>query len=236
MSIEGILIGLLVLAIGAAFAFYGFRVFLILLPIWGFFAGFLLGANGVAALLGGADPGFFATASGWVVGFLLGLLFAVLAYLYYWVAVILLGGALGYQLTIGLLQWIGFDGDGLIAFVLAIIVGAVFAVGFFVLRMPAVLVIVATAIIGAGAMVAGVVVGLGLVPEEKLDQVFDSGIFGVYNLSDIGIVWAIAAVALAFAGAIYQTRTVADMSAAISAESYMNPGIDKQPPSGGAPA
>ncbi len=47
--------------------------------------------------------------TGWVVGFLLGLLFAVLSYLYYWVAVILLGGALGYQLTIGVLQWIGFD-------------------------------------------------------------------------------------------------------------------------------
>ena len=158
------------------------------------------------------------------------------SYLYYWVAVILLGGALGYQLTIGLLQWIGFDGEGLISFVLALIVGAVFAVGFFLLHMPAVLVIVATAIIGAGAMVAGVVVGLGIVPEEKLDQVFDSGIFGVYNLSDLGVVWIIAAIALAFAGAIYQTRTVADMSAAITAESYMNPGIDNQPPSGAAPA
>lgn len=239
MSIEGILIGLLVLAIGAAFAFWGFRVFLILLPIWGFFAGFLLGANGVTALLGGADPGAFATISGWIVGFLLGLLFAVLSYLYYWVAVILLGGALGYQLTVGVLAWIGFSDDGLIGlagFVLALIVGAVFAVGFFLLHMPAVLVIVATAIIGAGAMVAGVVVGLGIVPEEKLQLVFDSGIFGVYNLGDLGIVWAIAAIALAFAGAIYQTRTVADMSAAITAESYMNPGIDNQPPSGAAPA
>ena len=32
-----------------------------------------------------------------VVGFILGLVFAVLSYLYYWVAVILLGGALGYH-------------------------------------------------------------------------------------------------------------------------------------------
>ena len=85
-------------------------------------------------------------------------------------------------------------------------------------------------------MVAGVVVGLGIVPEDKLHLVFDSGIFGVYNLSDLGIIWAIAAIALAFAGAIYQTRTVADMSAAITADSYMNPGIDKQPPSGATPA
>ena len=49
----------------------------------------------------------------------------MLSYLYYWIAVILLGGALGYQLTIGLLQWIGFDADGIIAFILALIGWAV---------------------------------------------------------------------------------------------------------------
>ncbi len=143
ITINGILLGLLALAIGLAFCFYGFRVFLVLLPIWGFFAGFLLGANAMTALFGDA---FLATATGWVVGFLLGLLFAVLSYLYYWIAVILLGGALGYQLTLGVLQWISPDFDGFIAFILALIVGAIFAVGFFLLHMPAVLVIVATAI------------------------------------------------------------------------------------------
>ena len=141
ITLQGLLLGALAIGIGLAFAFWGFRVFLILLPIWGFFAGFIFGANGVDYLLG---DGFLATTTGWVVGFLLGLLFAVLSYLYYWVAVILLGGALGYQLTMGLLHWIGFEADGI----------------------------------------------------------------------------------LAFAGAIYQTRTIADMSAAISADSYMNPGLD----------
>ena len=84
ITIEGILLGLLAVAIGLAFCFYGFRVFMVLLPIWGFFAGFLLGANAMTALFGDA---FLATATGWVVGFLLGLLFAVLSYLYYWIAV-----------------------------------------------------------------------------------------------------------------------------------------------------
>jgi hypothetical protein len=228
ITIEGLLLGIFAIAIGLAFAFYGFRVFLVLLPIWGFFAGFLLGANGIQYLFGEA---FLATATGWVVGFLLGLLFAVLSYLYYWVAVILLGGALGYQLTIGLLQWIGFEGDGIIAFILAIIVGAVFAVGFFLLHMPAVLVIVASALTGAGATVAGVIVALGLVPYTALQH----GIVGAYNLHDLSFVWAIAAFALAIAGAVYQTRTMADMSAAITADKYMNPGVGN-PPAGGAAA
>jgi len=219
ITLEGLLLGALAVGIGLAFAFWGFRVFLVLLPIWGFFAGFLLGANGVEYIFGDA---FLATATGWVVGFLLGLLFAVLSYLYYWVAVILLGGALGYQLTIGLLQWIGFDADGIFAFILAIAGGAVFAVGFFLLRMPAVLVIVATSITGAGATIAGIAIGLGIIDYQELS----SGIFGVHAASDVGWIGIIAAIALAFAGAIYQTRTIADLTAAITADSYMNPGLD----------
>src|SRR5262245_49383593 len=105
ITLDGLLIGLLALAIGLAFCFWGFRLFLILLPIWGFVVGFLLGANLIAQLFGGVDPGLFATITGWVVGILLGLLFAVLSYLYYWVAIILLGGALGYQLTLGVFEW-----------------------------------------------------------------------------------------------------------------------------------
>jgi hypothetical protein len=229
ITLEGLLLGALAIGIGLAFAFWGFRVFLLLLPIWGFFAGFILGANGVEYLLG---DGFLATTSGWVVGFILGLIFAVLSYLYYWVAVILLGGALGYQATIGLLQWIGFDADGLIAFILALIGGAVFAVGFFVLHMPAVLVIVATAISGAGATIAGVAIALGLVDVQEAGR----GIFGLHTEWDLGWLGLIAAIALAVAGAVYQTRTVADMSAAITEESYMNPGLQGRGPAGGAPA
>ena len=229
---ESLLVGALAIAIGLAFAFWGFRVFLVLLPIWGFFAGFILGANGVQYFLG---DGFLATGTSWVVGFLLGLLFAVLSYLYYWVAVILLGGALGYQLTIGLLQWIGFDAEGLIPFVLALIGGAVFAVGFFLLQMPAVLVIVATAITGAIATLGGVVVLLGLVPVAALN----GGLLGVtsrYPVEvdgeimmeslELGWIWVVIGIALAFAGAIYQTRMVGDMAQAITSDSYMNPGLD----------
>jgi hypothetical protein len=234
-TFEAFLVGLFAVAIGLAFAFYGFKLFLILLPIWGFFAGFLIGVELTTSLLGGADAdaGFLATTTGWVVGFILGLVFAVLSYLYYWVAVILLGGVLGYQLTYGVFEWLNISADGLIAFILALIVGAIFAVGFFVLQMPAVLVIVATAISGAGAAVAGVVVGLGLIPKDSLNEVFEAGIFGVYTLDDLSWVWIVAAIALAIAGAVYQSRTVADMSATITQDSYRNPGVT---PSTGAPA
>jgi hypothetical protein len=218
ITLQGLLLGALAIGIGLAFAFWGFRVFLILLPIWGFFAGFLLGAGGIQYIFGEA---FLASVTSWVVGFLLGLLFAVLSYLYYWIAVILLGGALGYQLVLGLLHWIGFEADGIIAFLLALAGGAIFAVGFFFLQMPAVLVIVVTAISGAGAAMAGVAIGLGFIDVENLQ----GGIYGVFKYADLGWLGIIGAIALAFAGAIYQTRTIADMTARITSDSYMNPGL-----------
>lgn len=236
ITLEGILIGLLAVAIGLAFCFWGFRLFLVLLPIWGFVAGFLLGANFTMQLLGGADPGLFATVTGWVVGIGLGLLFAVLSYLYYWVAIILLGGALGYQLTLGVFEWLNLNADGWIAFIAALVVGAIFAVGFFLLHMPAVIVIVATALLGAGATIAGVVVGLGLIPVADRPSVFNAGIFGVYTLHDLSFIWLIGAIVLAFAGAIYQARSVADMAAAITEDQYRNPGLDRTPPPTGAAA
>jgi len=229
ITLNGILVGLFALAIGLAFCFWGFRLFLVLLPIWGFFAGFLLGANGITMLFGEA---FLATVTSWVVGVLLGLLFAVLSYLYFWVAIILLGGALGYQLTLGVFEWLNLNPEGWIAFISALVVGAIFAVGFFLLHMPAVIVIVATAILGAAASIAGVIVGLGLVPYAALN----SGIFGVYDFHDLSFIWLIGAIVLAFAGAIYQARSVADLASAITEDQYRNPGVGGTPPPSGAAA
>jgi hypothetical protein len=97
--------------------------------------------------------------------------------------------------------------------------------------MPAVLVIVATALSGAGATIAGIAIALGLVPYQELE----GGIFAAYRGPEFGWIGIIAAIALAFAGAIYQTRTVADMSASITEDKYMNPGVGSRP-AGGAPA
>jgi len=54
------------------------------------------------------------------------------------------------------------------------------------------------------------------------------GIFGLHTQWDLGWIGIIAAIALAFAGAIYQTRTVSDMATSINSESYMNPGLNDQ--------
>ena len=67
-----ITLALFAVLLGVAFCFAGYRFFLVMLPIWGFFAGFWLGAQTTVLLFG---DGFLATTTGWVVGFVAGIIF-----------------------------------------------------------------------------------------------------------------------------------------------------------------
>ena len=79
-----IVVGLIAVLTGAVFCFRGYLAMRIIIPLWGAFAGFMLGAGIVAT-----DAGFLATALGWIVGLAVALLFGLLAYLYDEVAVVL---------------------------------------------------------------------------------------------------------------------------------------------------
>jgi hypothetical protein len=100
--------GMIGLLFGLVLAFAGYRLFLILLPIWGFFFGFAFGAQAMQMIFGEA---FLATVTSWVVGFIVALIFAVLSYLFYIFAVALVAGSLGYSVTVGLLMAIGMQSD-----------------------------------------------------------------------------------------------------------------------------
>ncbi len=99
MTFQLICIAILALVIGVLALVAGYRLFLLLLPIWGFFAGFAMGAHATTLIFG---TGFLSTLTSWVVGFLSGLLFAVLSYLIYIIGVALISAAFGYFLGAGL--------------------------------------------------------------------------------------------------------------------------------------
>jgi len=84
MVFQDFLIGLLILVVGAAFCF----------------AGFNLGASGMAALFG---QNFLGTVTGWVLGIVVGLVIAMLAYFLYYVAIVVLGASVGYAIGSGLM-------------------------------------------------------------------------------------------------------------------------------------
>jgi hypothetical protein len=209
MSIEGILIGLLAIGIGLAWAFYGLKAFLILLPIWSFFIGAMLGASWVQELLG---DGFFSTVTSWVVAIAFGLFLAVLSYLWYTGAVLLLGFTIGYTLGAGLMSAIGLT--EIMPLIVGVIIGAVVAVGFFVLGMPIVLVIVATAIGGAVAATNGALILLGRIQLAAIDTGLSEGL-----IKD-GVIGIVVAIAIAVAGALYQMRDVANAATSIDRSAY----------------
>src|SRR4029078_3138850 len=76
MFFQIVLASLLIVLLGLGLCFGGYRFFTILLPIWGFFAGFQFGATIFTNLFG---QGFLSTIISWVIGLLVGIFAAVLA-------------------------------------------------------------------------------------------------------------------------------------------------------------
>jgi len=204
MTIEGIIIGILAIAIGAAWALYGLKLFVILLPIWAFFVGLIAGAQWGDSLFG---QGFFGTVLSWGIGIVFGIVLAAISYFWYYAAIVILGGAVGYMLGVGFFEWLGF-GTGIIAIVVGLILGAIFAIGTFMLGVPAILVIVLSAASGAAAVVNGVFIFLGQIKLEGLDN----GVFG--SLLHNGVLAIVAWIVIFAAAIFYQLRGVEQIMAA----------------------
>ena len=192
-----LIIAILAVLIGLAFCFGGWRFFLLLLPFWGFITGFSIGTEATRALIG---DGTFATLTSWAIGFVLALVFAALCYLYWYGAIALLGGTVGY--VIGASAWglIGSD-DGIIAFILGIALGAVFAIGTLALNVPKYVVVALTSIGGAGLVVAGWFILTGQIPTDDITwKAIGDAIAGSF-------VWLVVWLVLAVAGFILQAKT-----------------------------
>jgi len=203
MSIEGIVVGLLGVALGAAFCFAGFRLFLLLLPIWGLFTGFMVGAGATATLLG---EGFLASTLAIVVGIVVAIVFALLSYLYWWGAVAVIAGALGYWVAHWLLVVIGFSADGFVTTLIALAAGVVLAFAAIVVNAPKYVAIILTAFAGAAWLAAGIALFLGII---KTDELTDGSLVAIYKAE--GWLWiAIWGVAAA-AGIIAQLQSTARM-------------------------
>ena len=142
--------GMIALLFGLALCLLGYRLFLILLPIWAFFFGFGLGAQTIQLFF--PNDAFLGTVTSWVVGFIVALIFAVLAYLFYIVAVALIAGSLGYSVAVGLLTAIGMD-FGFIVWLIGLVVGVALALVVLRFNIQKIVIEIATAFLGAGLIV-----------------------------------------------------------------------------------
>lgn len=168
MILQILFFAFLAIFAGLALNLFGYVAFRIVLPIIGFVFGLWLGGDVVTALFGG---GFLSTSLGVILGFFMGLGFALIAYFAYYLAVILFGIASGYALGAGFMILLGFD-SGIFTFMAGIVVAAFVGVLFMAFNLPKLYIMAITAFAGASAMIAGVLALFGQIPPSQLGLQF----------------------------------------------------------------
>ncbi|RVW09676.1 DUF4203 domain-containing protein [Prescottella agglutinans] len=193
-----IVIGILAVFVGAVFCFRGVPAMRFVIALWGAFAGLNLGAGLVSAITG---DDYLATFLGWLVGILVAVLFAVLSYLYYAVAVTLTMASVGFALGSAGMAALGVTWNWVVITV-GVVVGVALAVLALAVDLPAVLLVVVSVLGGAVTIVGGVMLLAGTLDTTDFDE--------PTLTADVTHDWWWYAlyVALVVAGAVAQTRAL----------------------------
>jgi len=143
------LIGLVLVGAGLAGVFWGYRIFRILLPIYGGIAGFV-----IAYAWLGQDSQLLALGVGVVAAVILGTLAYFFWSVFVWLGGVVLGAAIGALIAAALNLWTWLA--------ILLVVGLATLFGYLFWKIRDEVVIIATVIAGAGAVVHGVGTWLGL--------------------------------------------------------------------------
>jgi hypothetical protein len=205
-----ILLGLLAIIAGGVMLFAGQFVLRFVFPIWGFFAGFAFGAGLWATL---ADERILGTLLGWVTGLVCALVFAVLAYLYYAVAVILAMAAFGFAIGSGLVVALGIDWSW-VAVLVGLAIGAILGLVSVLGNMPMIVLALVSAVAGAVSVVAGLMLLVGSLNSADFTQAaFSDAVSASWG-------WSLTLLVLAVVGFVAQTRARVNRSRTINEAWY----------------
>jgi len=158
-----IFISLIVFLLGLAVIVYGYRIFLVLLPVFGFFAGFWLGADITSLAL---STGFLGSIAGWVAGFVLGLIFAFFSYMFFKFAIGVQAMIITYSIAAGLLG--AFFRPGILTTAIGVTFAVVVMMLTFALNLQKLVVIVITSIAGSNAILLSALLLFGRVTLQSL--------------------------------------------------------------------
>ncbi|HEX7736630.1 MAG TPA: DUF4203 domain-containing protein [Ktedonobacteraceae bacterium] len=165
MLAERLIIGPLALLIGALFCFAGYRLFRVIMAIWGFLLGFFIGMQITSSLLANTS---FVTGAAWTAGIVLGLALAILAYALYTAAMTLLGAGIGYVLGTGLMTGLGIGNQMILVVVVGLVLAILFAILILALDLARLLIVVNTAMGGSASIVVGVLLLYQYIPTDFL--------------------------------------------------------------------
>jgi hypothetical protein len=200
-----IILGLLAILAGGAMLFAGQFVLRLVIPIWGFFAGFGFGAGLVAEF---ADERFLGTVLGWILGLVFAVVFALFAYLYYAVAVIIAMAAFGFAIGSGLVVALGISWNW-VAVLAGLAVGLLLGLVAVFANVPMILLVVVGSVAGA----VGVTGGLMLLVGSLNSTDFSRGDFTDTVSNSFG--WSLLLLVLAVVGIAIQAMQRAIMRQSI---------------------
>jgi hypothetical protein len=141
---------------------------------------------------------------GWILGFFVGLLFAVLAYLFYEIAVVLAFASIGFTLGSGLMTALNIDWNWFVILA-GVAVGIVFGIVAVVTELPMLLLVVFSTIAGALAITAGLMLVFNATDTKDWNSTT------VVDLIDDDWWWWVIAFALAIAGLVAQMSVITRM-------------------------
>ena len=189
-----VIVGVLALLFGLLLCFRGAVAMRVLLALWGGLLGFGLGAILVAAL---TDQSHLASVLAWVAAFALAVVFGLLAYFFYSVAVVLAFAAMGYVLAQLIATALGASQPWLLTTV-GVVGGIALGVLAIATHLPELVLIIVSALAGASLAVSGIVLLAGVV---------DLGSWAEGKLPFLDQpVWYLGQLALAVAGIVVQVR------------------------------
>lgn len=162
-AMDDVIFGLLAIVAGAVFCFRGYLAFQVVIPLWGAFVGFGFGAGMVAGIAG---DGFLQTGLGWIVGLACAFVFAVVAYLFYWAAVVIAMGSIGFVLGASAMVALDVSWTWVVILV-GVALGALLAFAAIAADLPMVLLIVLSALGGASAITTGIMLLVGTVNTDE---------------------------------------------------------------------
>jgi hypothetical protein len=149
---ETLITSLVLVIVGFVAAFGGYMLFRLLLPLMGFIVGFIVGFSGVQAVFG---SNVWSYSAALVTALIVGLIFALVSYMYYTVGVMVVIGSIVAAAFAFFGTAVGLSEEGFIVFLLSL-TGAI-AGGVFVLRtgLHHSLIVSGSALFGVAAMLTG---------------------------------------------------------------------------------
>lgn len=192
--------GLIVL--GGLSALLGLRLITVLLPVLGFISGVIVGFSGVQAVFG---TGVFSLSVAIVMAVIVGVIMAILSYLFYGVGIMILSTVVGASLFAYLGLALGLNEAGFVLFLLSLAGGIM---GFmFAAKNPlgVAVAIAVTSLLGVALAMAGVMLLIG---EVSLDQLQEGGIIRTtLDVVDQEFLWLLAWLGGSLLAVNAQTKT-----------------------------